>query len=714
MAFETPDGEQQTPAAPGQLTPQGMGQPTPEDAGAAGLQRTPIPGGATMGQMAPELQQMRDSLAQSQNKMQSADQQAAAAKRQAVQAKAEHLRTIGKTALSAAGTMLSHLGDVGAVGTVSPGGGALQGIGRTMGARTERIQEQQKNSALIAETNARTRHTQALVHQLDNEERDKLVAANKPVLDILKEAGVDWQVMSEGQTSDQLVGGLKAGKINPAQQGAILDGTQGDEFHRGTYSIVIPGNKITLDPNNPNQKKVLDLIDQFAPPSKGKKWEGDSNSPITLQGDQFLHLVSRANQSMTTGMARDKYLLQQGIEAKKLGEAKDFVDNLDTWTHALTLAPNRNPIAARNLVLSDPKAAARWPNLDSDLRTYYGEDSKGNSIYDKMLEDYEKKTTQNLISNLDDIEKKLDNVSNTNEIAGQVANLRSRLSDPAVSADQRPRITSLLGRATAMQADMNAEEERKIKLEQTIKNGDSKAAGAQLANYETTIAELKSRGMTPEYIQQALEEAKRISGGSYNGPTADNWAKVAGDERNVQFFGNVYSLISQGGTLDQTLQASNNISQNDWKIINKVKNWTAEELGKAGVSAYAAKIVGVADDYAKVMGGSVGSDKARDLTLNLLDPNKSPEAKKAAADAMKDSVKSQAEGRMGMNPFMRMSYGSMLGISGAKAQQPQNQPKLRPGQPNNTTYMRKPDGTYMYAPNDKVEQYKTAGATVIQ
>jgi len=104
--------------------------------------------------------------------------------------------------------------------------------------------------------------------------------------------------------------------------------------------------------------------------------------------------------------------------------------------------------------------------------------------------------------------------------------------------------------------------------------------------------------------------------------------------------------------------------------LNKTKNWKDLQTGKGGISAYAAKAVGVADDYSKVMGGSVGSDASRNLVLQIISPNLGPDQRTEAIEAVRDSVNSQKESRIGNNSFLRKMYSTMPSTQGPQGAQP--------------------------------------------
>ena len=187
-----------------------------------------------------------------------------------------------------------------------------------------------------------------------------------------------------------------------------------------------------------------------------------------------------------------------------------------------------------------------------------------------------------------------------------------------------------------------------------------------------TLDELKSRQVTPKFIADAVNAAKKYDP-TFKAPEAAAQAKIAGAPSNQQFFGNTDSLLIHGGTLDQLLEAGNHISQDDWQILNKTKNWAYLTTGNSGISAYGMKVIGVADDFAKVIGGGAGTDTARATIMGAIDPKLSPEQRAAAVDAARGVITSQRNGRIGTNPYLKAMYpdpSTMAEVSGNAGTQP--------------------------------------------
>lgn len=253
-------------------------------------------------------------------------------------------------------------------------------------------------------------------------------------------------------------------------------------------------------------------------------------------------------------------------------------------------------------------------------------------------------------------------IVNRNQTEADLANRKTLAEGPAkASVAAAQAVAENTGAAADAKINLKR---REAAIDQAAKMGNPTDAGQLLADRMTTISELKSRGMTPDYVVKAVNAANAITmkrdGTPYNAQLEDNNAKIAGSEANQQFFGNVRSLAAPGGTLDQLKAAGSQISQNDWQILNSTKNWADLKTGKSGISAYAAKAVGVADDYSKTMGGSVGSDTSRALGLALVDPRMSPSQRDDSVEAIRQSVLSQADGRAGNNSFLRAAHADIL------------------------------------------------------
>lgn len=195
---------------------------------------------------------------------------------------------------------------------------------------------------------------------------------------------------------------------------------------------------------------------------------------------------------------------------------------------------------------------------------------------------------------------------------------------------------------------------------QQAAQGDPNEAGRLLADGSLTLAELKTRGTTPQFIEKATAAAQKLKPG-YNPADEIIAEQVAKSQSANQFFGSANSLIAKGGTLDQLEKLGKDIPQHNFPALNTVDDWQKLARGKGPLAGYAATALGVADDYGKVMGGGTASDHARDAALALFSKASSPEQRAQAIQATRGAVQSQRDSRIGNNQFLKRQYGAEVG-----------------------------------------------------
>lgn len=239
-------------------------------------------------------------------------------------------------------------------------------------------------------------------------------------------------------------------------------------------------------------------------------------------------------------------------------------------------------------------------------------------------------------------------------------------SAPAIALGTAPGSTAIQANQ-AKQAGAKAAAEASARLpfemrlaaqKQALTQGTPEAAGQLLVDGDANLSELKSRGATPDFISRTLFAAKKLSAGKYNAQEAEANFNVAKSQANVGFFGSAKSLTDKGGTLDQLSEAAKAIPQNQIPVFNTFEDAVKAASGDGPIAHYASLLVGVADDYSKVMGGGAGSDTSRNQAIKLVPANASPEARSGAIQGIRGAVASQINSRIGTNPVMKRMYGS--------------------------------------------------------
>jgi hypothetical protein len=248
--------------------------------------------------------------------------------------------------------------------------------------------------------------------------------------------------------------------------------------------------------------------------------------------------------------------------------------------------------------------------------------------------------------------------------AAAIPLLQNKITDPNTSPADKVRGTRLLAQAKAAHTLFQQDQLQKANAEQQAKQGDPNQAGAMLANGSLTLSDMKTRGMTPKFIMDATKAAQAIDK-TYN--PADEMAaeNVAKSPTQNQFFGSANSLISKGGTLDQVVSQGARLPNHTFPIFNKAADVQNYATGHPEVGSYLMTALGTADDYAKVLGGGAGTEGMQMHILNALNASQNQGQRVDKVNAMRGSVNSQVESRIGKNKFLMRAYGYAL---------PQNQP----------------------------------------
>lgn len=291
----------------------------------------------------------------------------------------------------------------------------------------------------------------------------------------------------------------------------------------------------------------------------------------------------------------------------------------------------------------------------------------------KDLTDFQQKQ-QNLMETQQKNDPLFKMENDPNEMSGEksasaIALLNSKLSDPALPPDQIVRVTRLLGQANTAHRLFQQDQIQKANADQAAKQGDPAAAGALLASGDLTLADMKTRGMTPKFILSTVAAAKKVDP-TYKAADEIAAEKVANSPAQNNFFGSANSLLAKGGTLDQLQQNYNKLPNGQFPLFNKVSDYVDYAKGNPATAGFVQTAIGAADDYAKVMGGGHGSDSARLEILHSFAQSHGPEQMKAAIDSARAAVGSQVDSRIGTNKMLRRMYGQDL----PTANNPNNDP----------------------------------------
>jgi hypothetical protein len=228
---------------------------------------------------------------------------------------------------------------------------------------------------------------------------------------------------------------------------------------------------------------------------------------------------------------------------------------------------------------------------------------------------------------------------------------------------QKIRVTRLLSQAqsshNAFLADKKSEETSRV----LATAGDPKENGQALAEGDVTLADLKSRGSTPKGIVDSVNAAKayaKAHGKTYNASDEVVGEQALKGQTNQNFYGSARSLVQQGGMLDQLKISHDNLGNAKIPGFNQISDWMAFNAGTPELAAYKQAVLAAADDYAKVMGGGSPNLEQFNSLRDRFAYQLNNRQLNAAVDVARNSVRSQVEGRIGPNNYIRKREGDIL------------------------------------------------------
>lgn len=260
--------------------------------------------------------------------------------------------------------------------------------------------------------------------------------------------------------------------------------------------------------------------------------------------------------------------------------------------------------------------------------------------------------------------KTLDNMlgiykANLSALDSHAADVKQKDTQAVNNANNSPE--SIAGDAAKAGAIAKAQQpfkEAEARMQQAVKDGDPTSAGKMLASGDVAPSQIIST-RNPEFAQKAFAAAKAADP-NYNPQRAEGEFKVASSPTNNNFFASAKSLTDPKGTLDQLESAYKQLPNGQIPKLNKLADWTSAAKGEGATAGFAQTALGVADDYAKVMGGGQGSDSAREEMLKSFSMASSPKQMEAAIEGARAAIGSQMQSRIGSNKAMGRMYGDNI------------------------------------------------------
>ena len=588
---------------------------------------------------------------------------AAAAAGAAASAPGGWARTLLAGALHALGTTGKIAGGIATMG-IEPAiqAGQQQAKMRQQKEQFNQTQEADKNKALNGEANARMVYQQQLTHKLQEEGVDASLASGKEQLAAWKNQPNPGIERVKGVTADQAKQMLKDDKLDPTEETMVPSGIMtvtdkdGQPHKQLTYSV-IRVTPVDLDPKDPDQKAILDRLNKYAPPEPGKKWQGEKDGTVHLEGSQYNMALQMANEQETAGIATRAAAARLGIAAedvKKDEESLAFRQDpniIKALGNAATVNGVPDFISARNALLQasqNPQSPlyGKYNNVDNDMREYLGytEGAKGekNYLYDKMLEDYQKRADQT-ISGITDLVKK------TTEAHGDESSALAQTWQAKADATKDPGLKAqyLSYRDLAnKQADASLKyaEDKKTKetaAEEKAQTGDMSGIKSMVENYDYDPDKLFSRFKDMKSKRDFLSQVYADTGQQWSDSeykaryqTKQDYRPEGKGGQAVQSL-NTFALHT--GDANDVIQKLNNTKS---PLFNRpINKWDEAVLGQPQVMQYRVAIAAAADNYINyLLNNKAKHASDDDLAAKLQSTDTSPQTAQTMLRQMANTI----------------------------------------------------------------------------
>jgi len=460
------------------------------------------------------------------------------------------------------------------------------------------------------------------------------------------------------------IGHEQAMKMMEGHQGeymAIQDGNttqdiNGRTAHVPTYSLVRNSGTVNVSRKSmealaPYNKDIATLLAK------------SSTENLPMSATQLMHIEKDAHQGLIAEQfvndIRSAYDESHEDEKdyKPLGKVKDFStmyrDNpalhaqVDQMMSELGSYGTHSPVSALDDIMSGGKGSAIVSALGIDRNKL------SDFVQEKKADIAEKASLAKGAAQIKIQELKTTNRPLTPNIAATI------LADPNSAPTDK-------ARASAFQDVLQKQNQQKVEITRAVKTGNVEDAARMIYDGTLTLSELKARSTDNKFIvdvtNRAQQMAKVTGENDWTPQSREAQFKAAQGPQNVAFFGSANSLLTpKTGTLDLLQDAYNDLGNGQFPIFNKWEDVLAYQAGleKSGsaMARFGQLAVGAADDYAKVMGGGVGTDQSRLQVLNSLTNKHNPKEMAGAIAGAKQAVSSQTSERIGTNPVLQNLYG---------------------------------------------------------
>jgi hypothetical protein len=260
-----------------------------------------------------------------------------------------------------------------------------------------------------------------------------------------------------------------------------------------------------------------------------------------------------------------------------------------------------------------------------------------------------------------------------------MAQLIAKLQNPNLPADQQIRVKNLISTAQAAMKFETQLAASKKRAEQAATEGNAGAMGEMLFNGLLAPSELPGK-FRPEFAGAAIRAADAYgkahgapelidpvtgkgTGHYYNAAKADAQYSYAHNASVQTTLNMIASMTDKNGALDIAENAAKNLPQFNEQTLNKVFNAVATEFGSPEATNFHAAMLGLADQYSKVLSAQ-GSDTSRQQSLDLLKDAYSKGQLAGTISVIRQDIAARQHGIVRDNPTLLNIYGDPMRTTG--------------------------------------------------
>lgn len=230
-----------------------------------------------------------------------------------------------------------------------------------------------------------------------------------------------------------------------------------------------------------------------------------------------------------------------------------------------------------------------------------------------------------------------------------------------------PKVASEINKINAETGEARASAALKGQQAENLKGGGAKNDDGSW-NQASIPVRLVEGDMDPSQLSKRsadynakLEAASAYSMEKYGKPWSPAQAqsdyKFATDRGTQNTLKLINGMTEPNGAIDLAANAAKALPKLPESTINKVFNVAATEFGSKEATDFHTAMLGLADEYSKVMGGGISSDTGRKQALDILKASYSKGQLNGAVDIMRKDIAARRSALIGDNRYLLKQYG---------------------------------------------------------